>query len=112
MKKGDTRVATPLEKIVPGASWSIVLLRPPRPFVGSRPWPIVSRGPRPFLEHRRTDVAQGRVPAPRVVKRLQVFEQLTPGLLHCGKPIRELDLQPREEGFHHRIVVTIAGPTH
>jgi hypothetical protein len=60
---------------------------------------------------RRTEVAERRVPPPRVVPRLEVPED-RPSHLLAGVPIvlhDELELERRKKSLGHGVVVTVAG---
>src|SRR5579864_2612632 len=111
-KRGDTRVATPSRKSFLG--------HPERLFHridlgrSSKCHASLTRGGRQGspLECGRTDVANRRVTAPLVVKHLDVLKQLALAVVAVRESIAELHLHGGEEGFHHRVVVTIATSTH
>src|SRR6188474_2018047 len=64
------------------------------------------------LKRRRTHVTNRRMPTALVVEHLDVVEQLHLGVAAALESIGELGLDGREERFHDRIVVAIAGTTH
>jgi hypothetical protein len=67
-----------------------------------------------LLELDGAQIAQCRVPSPRVVEALDVVEHIRPGVIPrpvdlAGCP---LGLQRREEALHRSIVPDVAGPAH
>src|SRR3954451_314308 len=102
-KNGGYRGSRPLETMTPGAACAVELDHSDR---RSR----ASLGAKAALELGGTEVVECRMPAPRIVKRLEVAEQLPLGVAVTVKSIREFGLHGREERLHHRVVVAIAPP--
>jgi hypothetical protein len=64
------------------------------------------------LERGRTDLDEGRVPAPLVIEHLDVIKQLHHRLAAAVESIPQLALHGEKKTLHHGVVVAIAPAAH